>query len=78
MGDRVQLGSVRTWYDERGGGEPLVLHPGAVDSRTSNWPSYPAHPMGSASRRPTLCNTILVDFLTTDPVHTLARIRRRS
>ena len=30
----VELSQVRTWYDERGDGEPLVvLHGGAVDSR---------------------------------------------
>lgn len=30
----IQLGSVQTWYDERGAGDPLVmLHPGGVDSR---------------------------------------------
>jgi pimeloyl-ACP methyl ester carboxylesterase len=30
----VQLGEVRTWYEEDGSGEPLVLlHPGAADSR---------------------------------------------
>lgn len=36
MPDYVQLGEVRTWYDEHGAGEPLVLlHPGGagVDSR---------------------------------------------
>lgn len=36
MADYVQLGGVRTWYDEHGRGEPLVLlHPGGagVDSR---------------------------------------------
>jgi pimeloyl-ACP methyl ester carboxylesterase len=34
MGTYVQLGAVKTWYDERGGGEPLVLmHGGLVDSR---------------------------------------------
>ncbi|MGH9242911.1 MAG: alpha/beta fold hydrolase [Acidimicrobiales bacterium] len=34
MGDYVQLGGVRTWYDERGEGEPLgLLHGGVVDTR---------------------------------------------
>jgi pimeloyl-ACP methyl ester carboxylesterase len=34
MADYVQLGAVKTWYDERGSGDPLVLmHGGLVDSR---------------------------------------------
>lgn len=34
MGTYAELPSVRTWYDERGDGEPLVLlHGGAVDAR---------------------------------------------
>jgi pimeloyl-ACP methyl ester carboxylesterase len=34
MGSYVQLGEVRTWYEDDGGGEPLVLlHPGGADSR---------------------------------------------
>ena len=34
MADHVELGEVRTWYDERGEGEPLVLlHGGLVDAR---------------------------------------------
>ena len=34
MGEYVQLGPVRTWYDERGEGDPLVLmHGGLVDAR---------------------------------------------
>ena len=34
MGSYVQLGEVRTYYEEDGSGEPLVLlHPGAADSR---------------------------------------------
>jgi pimeloyl-ACP methyl ester carboxylesterase len=34
MADYVQLGDVRTWYDEHGSGEPLVLlHGGLVDAR---------------------------------------------
>jgi pimeloyl-ACP methyl ester carboxylesterase len=34
MGDYVQLGEVRTWYDERGRGEPLLLaHGGVSDAR---------------------------------------------
>ncbi len=34
MANYVQLGAVRTWYDEHGEGEPLVLlHGGLVDAR---------------------------------------------
>src|SRR5262249_20735161 len=34
MAQYVQLGAVRTWYDEQGDGEPLVLlHGGLVDAR---------------------------------------------
>jgi pimeloyl-ACP methyl ester carboxylesterase len=34
MGRYVQLGAVRTWYEEDGSGPPLVLlHPGGADSR---------------------------------------------
>jgi pimeloyl-ACP methyl ester carboxylesterase len=34
MAQYVQLGAVRTWYDEHGAGEPLVLlHGGLVDAR---------------------------------------------
>jgi pimeloyl-ACP methyl ester carboxylesterase len=34
MGNYVQLGEVRTWYDERGRGEPLLLaHGGVSDAR---------------------------------------------
>jgi pimeloyl-ACP methyl ester carboxylesterase len=34
MADYVRLGDVRTWYDERGDGAPLVLiHPGGADAR---------------------------------------------
>jgi pimeloyl-ACP methyl ester carboxylesterase len=34
MADYVELDGVRTWYDERGEGEPLVLlHPGGADAR---------------------------------------------
>ncbi|MEV6560561.1 alpha/beta hydrolase [Nocardia sp. NPDC051756] len=35
MAQEVQLGEVRTWYDETGDGEPvLLLHGGFVDSRS--------------------------------------------
>ena len=34
MAEYVQLGAVKTWYDEHGAGEPLVLlHGGLVDAR---------------------------------------------
>jgi pimeloyl-ACP methyl ester carboxylesterase len=34
MSRYVELGGVRTWYDEQGEGEPLVLvHPGGADAR---------------------------------------------
>jgi pimeloyl-ACP methyl ester carboxylesterase len=34
MGQNVQTGAVRTWYDEHGAGDPLVLlHGGLVDAR---------------------------------------------
>ena len=34
MAQYVELGDVRTWYDEHGVGEPLVLlHPGGTDAR---------------------------------------------
>jgi pimeloyl-ACP methyl ester carboxylesterase len=34
MADYVELGAVRTWYDERGDGDPLVLlHGGLADAR---------------------------------------------
>src|SRR3990170_1611462 len=34
MAEYVELPQVRTWYEERGTGEPLVmLHPGGVDAR---------------------------------------------
>ena len=34
MGTYVELSQVKTWYDERGAGEPLVLlHGGVVDTR---------------------------------------------
>lgn len=34
MSDYVQLGDVRTWYEQHGDGEPLVLlHPGGADAR---------------------------------------------
>lgn len=34
MARHVQLGEVRTWYDEHGDGEPLaLLHPGGADAR---------------------------------------------
>jgi pimeloyl-ACP methyl ester carboxylesterase len=42
MATYVQLGEVKTWYDEHGRGEPLVLlHGGLVDARFFE-PNLPA------------------------------------
>ena len=46
MGEYVQLGAVKTWYDEHGEGEPLVLlHGGLVDARffDANLPALAEH-----------------------------------
>jgi pimeloyl-ACP methyl ester carboxylesterase len=46
MGSYVQLGEVRTYYEEDGDGPPLVLlHPGAADSRAfeGNLPGLAEH-----------------------------------
>jgi pimeloyl-ACP methyl ester carboxylesterase len=44
MADYVAVGGVRTWYDERGQGEPLVLlHPGGAGVDARAWgPNLPA------------------------------------
>jgi pimeloyl-ACP methyl ester carboxylesterase len=44
MADYVEVGGVRTWYDERGQGEPLVLlHPGGAGVDARAWgPNLPA------------------------------------
>jgi hypothetical protein len=44
MADYVEVGELRTWYDERASGEPLMLlHPGGagVDARALG-PNLPA------------------------------------
>jgi pimeloyl-ACP methyl ester carboxylesterase len=42
MATYVQLGAVKTWYDEHGAGPPLVLlHGGLVDARFFQ-PNLPA------------------------------------
>src|SRR5260221_13524272 len=48
MANYVELNGIRTWYDEQGTGEPLILlHPGGVggDSRgfEPNLPALAAH-----------------------------------
>jgi pimeloyl-ACP methyl ester carboxylesterase len=48
MANYVELNGIRTWYDEQGAGEPLVLlHPGGVgvDSRAfgPNLPALASH-----------------------------------
>jgi pimeloyl-ACP methyl ester carboxylesterase len=46
VGEYVQLGAVKTWYDEQGAGEPLVLmHGGLVDARAfeANTPALAEH-----------------------------------
>ena len=57
MADYVELGDVRTWYDEHGDGEPLaLLHPGGADARA--WgPNSTRSPRISASSRPSAAAT---------------------
>jgi pimeloyl-ACP methyl ester carboxylesterase len=46
MGQYAELDGVRTWYDEHGAGEPLVLlHPGGADARAwaPNFEPFAAH-----------------------------------
>ncbi len=116
MAASVQLGQVRTWYDEHGQGDPLVLlHPeGPTRERSAPTSAHfrvltpgtagprphpdvdgpitydlmaadtiafleamvPGASHGLLVEKPALCNAILVDFLTTDPVPALAPIRR--
>lgn len=46
MADYIELGNVRTWYDEHGQGDALVLiHPGGADARawSPNLEAFAAH-----------------------------------
>jgi pimeloyl-ACP methyl ester carboxylesterase len=60
MATYVQLGAVKTWYDEHGEGDPLVLlHGGLVDARffdrtSPRWPSTSTStpPSGAAMATP--------------------------
>ena len=114
MATYVQLGAVKTWYDERGEGEPLVLlgEMAAVEPNlqaselakvtqrslvmfsdddlvtlTHAVEMYDALPNAELAivpgtshfltqEKPELVNKLLVDFLTKEPVATVAPIRR--
>jgi pimeloyl-ACP methyl ester carboxylesterase len=127
MAAYADLAGVRTWYHERGTGEPLVaLHPGLVDARAlaatvevlaghfrvytperrghGHTPDVEGHVSfelmaddtvaflervvggpaivpgtshGLLVEKPELCHRIILEFLTNDPVPTLAPVRRR-
>jgi pimeloyl-ACP methyl ester carboxylesterase len=76
MGSYVQLGEVRTYYEEDGDGAPLVLlHPGGADSRAFEVivPGLAGHfrvfrpdrrGHGLPADKPELFNRLVVDFLT--------------
>lgn len=85
MPDYVQLGEVRTWYDERGEGEPLVLlHPGGADARawSPNLEALGAHfHVYTPERRghghtPDVEGPITYDLLAGDTIAFLERIVR--
>ena len=53
----------------------IALYRGLPDAELA---VIPGTSHGLLVEKPTLCNTIIVDFLTTDPVPTMAPIRRRA
>jgi hypothetical protein len=72
---------VKTWYDEHGAGSPLVLlHGGLVDTRffvaVPNQVGSLADDGVLTQEKPHLVNSIVLDFLTNEPVPTIAGIRR--
>ena len=71
MSRYADLSGVKTWYDEHGDGEPLVmLHPGAELA------IIPGTSHGLLVEKADRCNNIILDFLLNEPVPTLVPIRR--
>ncbi|WP_198663284.1 hypothetical protein [Jiangella endophytica] len=62
----VAEGPARTWYDQRGNGDSLVLlHGGMVDGELAVVPGTSHVP---TQDKPGLVNTLVLDSLTKDPV----------
>lgn len=67
----VDAGGVHTWYDEHGAGDPLVLLHGGFSDASEFGANIPA-----LIEKPGLCNEVILDFLTREPVPTFMAIRR--
>jgi hypothetical protein len=78
-------GGVRACYDEHGAGDPLVLLHDVVtlEHTLELYRGLPGSELAVVPgtshfllQEPALWNTIIVDFLTTEPVPTVAPVRR--
>jgi pimeloyl-ACP methyl ester carboxylesterase len=83
MSDYVELDGVRTWYDEHGRGEPLVLlHPGGADARAwePNLEALAAHfhvftpERRGHGRTPDVDGPISYELMTNDTIAFLERV----
>ncbi|MEN3267334.1 hypothetical protein [Pseudonocardia sp.] len=88
MAEYVQLGAVKTWYDEHGEGEPLVVFSDddlmTLSHAVQMYDALPDAELAVVSgtsyfltqEKADLVNKIVLDFLTQEPVPTIAAIRR--